>query len=1220
MNSSICLQVPDSLSSSSTCAGKGVRALAGIFIALLVSLQGEAAPLTTNALWACGNNDKCQLGDGTMGISRLSPIQIVSNDVSDVSAGSSHTLIVKTDGSLWGWGENMSGALGDGTPPQQEIPIQILNSGIKAVSAGRDHTLIVKTNGSLWACGNNYDGQLGIGSSLYELSPVQILSNGVASVSAGERYTMIVKTDGSLWACGYNCFGQLGDGTQDNQFTPVQVLSAGVAAVKASYKHTIILMTDGSVWGCGANERGQLGDGTDIDALTPVAMLLDGEAIAVSAGRDHSMILKGDGSLWGCGSNDYGQTGNDMTNIEPVPFMIIDSGVVAISAGTCHTMIVKSDGALWACGANYNGELGDGTRNNSFTPIEIISNGVTAVSAGCYHTMILRKTVTVFFDEQVGTVETGSTAVTSGAAYGVLPTPIREDYTFGGWWTATNGTGFEVTASTVVTATSNHTLYAKWTLTTIPINVFFNAQGGEVSPTNKVLMLGNPYGELPTPTRSGCAFGGWWTAPQGAGSEVTSINVPIVSSNHTVYAKWTVTVTFNAQDGTVSPTNKEWTIGAAYGELPTPTRTDYVFGGWWSEPYGAGIEVTSVTVGMATTNHTLFAQWLVTVTFEAQGGIVRPTNKQIPTNGTLGELPVPIRLAYEFCGWWTEPNGAGLEITATNSVTAVTHHVLYAKWDGPTLSSVWTCGFNSYGQLGDGTTVSKSNAVQVVTNDVVGVSLGESHTMILKADGSLWGCGANHSGQLGNMAPSRKLPSLSLPNGVVSVSAGGSHTMILKADGSLWACGQNNYGQLGDGTTTHRWTPISILAGGVASVSAGGLHTMIVKANGSLWCCGLNNTGQLADGTTNTQYSLVQVLSSNVVAVSTSPDITPSSGKFSMILMKDSSLWACGSMYGKIGNGSTLPQYSPVCVMSSGVKSVSVGLSHTMILKTDGSLWGCGSNTFGQLGDGTTQLRQLPVQVLSNGVKSVSAGRGHTMIVKIDGSLWVCGFNTSGQLGIGSTLNQLTPVQIFTCGVRAVSCGQIHSAILRPSPVTVFFDGRGVIANPSSKDVTVGGPYGVLPIPLRGGFAFGGWWTGLSAGSEVNAATTVTATAGHTLYAQWMQTHALTAPVLVPYVWLNGYPEFVAAHSGDYETAANATGSNDLPVWASYVAGLVPTNPASRFIASIAVSNDVRKISWSPDLSPNRLYAVEGKTNLNDSAWGPTNASSRFFRVKVELP
>jgi uncharacterized repeat protein (TIGR02543 family) len=1177
--------------------------------------------IESNSLWVFGANGGGRLGDGTT-TTRILPLPIYANGIVTGSAGGDHTMILKTNGSLWACGYNYYGQLGDGTTANRTSPVQVMSNGVKSVSAGGSHTMVVKTDGSLWACGWNMIGQLGNGTNISQSTWTNIMVDGVSDVDTGNDHTMVLKTDGSLWGWGQNAYAQLNAGALGSQLTPILVLSNDVAAFSLGGNHSMILKTDGSLWACGINTYGQLGNG-GTSSRTYLTQIISNGVKAVSAGGFHTMIIKTNGSLWACGYNEYGQLGNGTNRNALSPVLIFSNGVEAVEAGSTHTLILKTDGSLWACGMNDWGQLGNGGTVNQWTPVQIFRGGVRRISAGNGYTMVVRPFMTtVSFNAQGGSVSPSSKIVFCSAPYETLPTPARTGCSFGGWWTAPNGGGAEVTSAILVTSTTNHTLYAKWMET-----VTFDAQNGEVSPTNKILMVGTPYGELPTPTRTGCVFGGWWTAPLGAGSEMMSTNMPKVLTYHVLYAKWMVTAAFDAQVGTVSPADKSVTIGGTYGELPTPTRTGCTFGGWWSEPYGAGTEATSLTTVTVTANHALYAKWLVSVTFDAQGGSVSQSGKDVPAVGIYGELPIPIRLAYDFCGWWTEPNGAGLEMTSTNSVRAVTPHVLYAKWTGPVQSSIWSCGSNVNGQLGDGTTVTKSNTVQIVTNDVAGISLGSSHTMIVMTNGSLWGCGINAYGQLGDGTTVRKLlPVLIVSNSIVAVSAGGYHTMMVKADGSLWACGRNNYGQLALGDTAFgvdKKEPTQVFSSGVASVSSGSYYTMIVKTDGSLWGCGLNNSGQLGDGTGSPQVNPVQILSSNVVSVSSSCNtaMIPTYYKHTMIVKADGSLWGCGAnAYGQLGDGTGLQQNTPVLIVSNGVKSVSVGGAHTMILKTDGSLWACGYNNNGQLGDGTTAQRITPVLIFGNGVKSVRAGQSHTMIVKVDGSLWVCGSNTSGQLGTGTIVNQLTPVQIVTSGVRDVSCGQSHSAILRPPPFTVFFDGQGGISNPSSKGVTVGGPYGILPIPIRGGFAFGGWWTALGVGSEVNAATTVTAIAEHTLYAQWMQTHAITAPVMVPYVWLNDYPEFVAAHGGDYETAAKAAGSNGLQVWESYVAGLVPTNPASRLWSHISISNDVRKITWTPNLSPNRVYTVEGKTNLNDNVWGPTNGNSRFFRVKVELP
>jgi uncharacterized repeat protein (TIGR02543 family) len=197
---------------------------------------------------------------------------------------------------------------------------------------------------------------------------------------------------------------------------------------------------------------------------------------------------------------------------------------------------------------------------------------------------------------------------------------------------------------------------------------------------------------------------------------------------------------------------------------------------------------------------------------------------------------------------------------------------------------------------------------------------------------------------------------------------------------------------------------------------------------------------------------------------------------------------------------------------------------------------------------------------------------------------------------------------------------QSYSVILSGSSAlthTVTFDGQGGMApSPASVSVTYGLTYGTLATTTRAGYSFGGWWTGPGGtGSQVTAATTVTITASQTLYAKW--TLAVTTQG-TPYLWLDQY---ALVTGGDYESAALSDVDGDgHKAWQEYIAGSIPTNHESILRSLIAVSNGAPWVTWVPDLGTARVYAVDGKTNLTDGAWGTTNAGSRCFRVRVRLP
>ncbi|WP_295586532.1 CARDB domain-containing protein [uncultured Lamprocystis sp.] len=317
---------------------------------------------TDGTLWVWGHNGQGQLGDGTW-TDRLTPVQILTG-VAAVSAGFFHSLAIKTNGSLWAWGYNPEGRLGDGTTRGRSTPVQVL-TGVAAMSAGDGHTLALKTDGSAWTWGENWKGQLGDGTTTDRLTPVQVL-NGVAAVAAGDSHSLAIKTDNTLWAWGYNGNGELGDGTSADRWTPIQILS-GVAAVAAGGHHNVALKTDGSVWTWGRN----IGDGSYYSLYTPVQVMTG--VAAVSAGNYYALALKADGNLWAWGWNQDGEVGDGTNTWRRTPVQVM-TGVAAMDAGAWvgkHTLALKTDGSLWAWGDNLYGQLGDGTTTDRWRPVPV---------------------------------------------------------------------------------------------------------------------------------------------------------------------------------------------------------------------------------------------------------------------------------------------------------------------------------------------------------------------------------------------------------------------------------------------------------------------------------------------------------------------------------------------------------------------------------------------------------------------------------------------------------------------------------------------------------------------------------------------------------------------------------------------------------------------------------------------------------------------------------
>ena len=260
-------------------------------------------------------------------------------------------------------------------------------------------------------------------------------------------------------------------------------------------------------------------------------------------------------------------------------------------------------------------------------------------------------------------------------------------------WEDDVSAGAERTVS--VNVTTPQTLVARFLPEgSVGCTVTFDAGSGTVNPTNKYVAVDAAYGTLPTPTRVGYVFDGWWTGPDGAGTQVTEATVVTGFNDRTLYAKWvfaTFTVTFDAQGGAVNPASTNVTFGSAYGALPVPVLSGYAFAGWRTGEGGTGQQVTDATTVTVRSDHTLYAAWtanVYTVTFNAHGGRGNPASKSVTFGSAYGTLPLPIRDGYTFAGWWTIECGGGEQITESTVVATASDHTLNANWIAITQGSI----------------------------------------------------------------------------------------------------------------------------------------------------------------------------------------------------------------------------------------------------------------------------------------------------------------------------------------------------------------------------------------------------------------------------------------------------------------------------------------------------------------------------------------------------
>ena len=355
-------------------------------------------------LWALGGNDSGQLGDNTTA-SKSSPIQTIAWGANwkQVAGGYRATATIKTDGTLWTWGNNSNGQSGDNTTTNRSSPVQTVTFGTnwKQVSNGYNSRVVaaIKTDGTLWCWGINTNGMLGDNTTASKSSPIQTIAFGTnwKDASYGYQHCAAIKTDGTLWCWGNNSQGQLGDNTTTNRSSPVQTVTFGTnwKQVYSGYHQTAAIKTDGTLWTWGWSSGGFLGDNTAVSKSSPVQTVAYGTNWKqVAVGQSFAMAIKTDGTLWTWGYNFYGQLGDNTAVSKSSPVQTITGGTnwKSVACGRANTAAIKTDGTLWCWSRNSYGQIGDNTLITRSSPVQTVlyGNNWKSVSCGFNQTVAIK--------------------------------------------------------------------------------------------------------------------------------------------------------------------------------------------------------------------------------------------------------------------------------------------------------------------------------------------------------------------------------------------------------------------------------------------------------------------------------------------------------------------------------------------------------------------------------------------------------------------------------------------------------------------------------------------------------------------------------------------------------------------------------------------------------------------------------------------------------------
>lgn len=959
---------------------------------------------STRLAYCWGIGEQGQLGDNANS-NRNSPVKVKGvggtgdlTDVTSIAAGNNHTCAMTSTGSVYCWGSNGQGQLGDNTVTQRSAPIQVLGvggsgvlSGISGISVGGMHSCAVTSTGNAYCWGYNSTGQLGDNSTTQRNTPVAVSTlTSVAKISGYANSTCAMRSTGGVFCWGNNGYGQLGDNTVSQKLVPTSARNAansgslsGIVDLNAGSQSNVVCSITTArelyCWGGGsASANGYIGDDTAVSSTTlPRQVLAPGQLPAftqvVTGSYSSCGLTSGIVHCWGY--NASGQLGDGTTTNRYTPTPVVSttgtgvlSGIASLAASANSYCALAFSGEVFCWGLNSNGQLGDGTTTQRTIPAVVNSSGGGSLK---------------------GVISLASDA--NGTHVCAL-TDAKAIYCWG------RSAGANVANSYVATAS-----------------------GGNVASLNpSAIYTGNDHACLLDASGKAYCWGANNYSQFGNGG-TSSSSTPVLGAGGTEFKS--LSLGSNMSCGIRSSDSQIfcWGYSDSYYSIPSNYQTTV------SSPQALGYYAESIATTYTTTCAITTTKGAICWGYNGNG--------QLGSNHT-STISSPMSVY--------NPYGAGTGFGGLASIAiGGTTHACARTTDGQT----YCWGANSYGAYGDGTTsvqyypaLSKTpNSSAVVLSNV---AAGAAHSCGVANGGAYcWGDGV--SGKLGNSStngsftPGKVMINAMNPlMAVKQISNGTSHTCAALYNGTVSCWGDGLYGKLGNNATAMSTTAVTVVSeggssalSGITAVGTGQSHACALGSNGNVYCWGRNTDGQLGTNSTIATAVPKKVLGVAASGTFTGATRVTSGANHSCALGAGGKVYCWGNNnYGQLGSSSYANSKTPVVVASidgtgelTGASEIAAGANHTCALVSS-QVFCWGQNSSGQLGSGTLSDSNYPVGTLNSGevalmgIVEISGGLEHTCGRTSSNAVMCWGSGASGQTGLGYNGNTLVAMPVVGVG------------------------------------------------------------------------------------------------------------------------------------------------------------------------------------------------------------